>query len=123
MSREDRVTITLLALGVLGVAWWSYQDACTQAVRHGLASQRRGVARGAVYGAALGPHLKRVTPDYLMHHFGPGQPHWSPTPITYPVTPGYELERLIYGVPGSWNTATPSALRGWLFEPPSEVDV
>lgn len=107
----------LLAL----LVWWFYADRYGQSQRGG---GGRVLAPSAVAGAALDDSLGRVTPDHLLWYGPTMRPlHWSVHRMSYPVTPGLELERLIHGAPGSCVTnSVPRELRGWLFAPPAEVD-
>ena len=121
MNREQMWTILGVA-GVLGVAAWGfYADAYGQSQRGG---GGRVLAPSAVAGAALDDSLGRVTPDHLLWYGPTMRPlHWCAHKLTYPLTPGIELERLIHGAPGAAVTnSVPRELRGWLFAPPSEVD-
>lgn len=123
MMPDDRTLMVALVGGVLaliGWTWWSNQQ--DQDERAGAGYTRR-VSDSGIYGAALDGTLGQLTPDHLVW-FGPRMrpPHWCPHRVRYPTTPGYELERLTYGAPGSYNVVTPPSERGWLFAPPSEVD-
>lgn len=119
---RDQVLMVLGVGGLLGVvAWWCYADSYAQSQRGG---GGRMLSPSAVTGAALDDSLGRVTPDHLLWYGPTMRPlHWSAHRLTYPVTPGVELERLIHGAPGAAVTGSvPRELRGWLFAPPAEVD-
>lgn len=117
--KDDRALMLLAALaaGLIGYGMWRGQSGAR-------ASWARRVGPSAIEGAALDASLGRITPDHLLW-FGPPQTpaHYTPHRVTYPVTPGREMQRLIHGAPGSCVTpAVPAGERGWLFSPPSEVD-
>jgi hypothetical protein len=108
------------ALAALAALYIWRDDIATRYQRGGAG---RHLAASAVSGAALDTSLGQRCPDHLLH-YGPTMlpPHWTPHRVKYPATPGQELERLMYGAPGSCAVAVPRAQRGWLFAPPSEED-
>jgi len=121
------VKVENLGLGgivAIAAAWigWDWYQAYHPSGQVGGA--KRHLNTYAVRDAALDASAGMITPDHLIH-FGPTArpPDWGPHRVRYPATPGQELERLMYGAPGACVTpAVPRALRGWMFEPPSEVD-
>lgn len=120
MTDENKTLLGLGALAVLAVAWLTLRGGGT-ATR---AQWTRHITGPSIQGAALQAGAGMVTPNHLLWWGPPARPaDWAPHRVKYPVTPGYELERLMYGAPGSCVTPNvPRAQRGWLFEPPSEVD-
>lgn len=122
-TRSDRIALVLVVAGLIGVATWSFlSQGWSMASRGG--RPVRTVDAGSIYGAALDVTGGQCTPEHMQGVWGPRTQSgdWRPHRVTYPYTPGYELERLILGAPGVCNTVTPRADRGWLFAPPSEVD-
>lgn len=116
--------LSLAAMAGLGAALigWDWYQAYHPSRRAG--GYQRHLNNYAIRDAALDASCGMITPDHLIH-FGPTArpPDWTPHRMRYPATPGQELERLTYGAPGACVTpAVPRALRGWMFEPPSEVD-
>ena len=119
MTGQDKL---LILLGVGGAA--ALVLLTTNRVSAAAHEWHRQVGEQAARGAALDNTLGMVTPDCYLW-WGPKMrpPDWTPHRMRYTVAPGGEIERLIYGAPGSCVTpAVPKALRGWLFAPPSEVD-
>lgn len=122
-SQRDHLLLALTAVMVMLIGWKYWQDQEATVVRGGAARTRR-VAPSAIRPLPLDPRMGRVTPTHLQDFFGP---RWTPDHYTghrcrWPATPGKELERLMYGAPGVYNTNTPTAERGWLFAPPAEMD-
>jgi len=116
--------ISLCGLVAVAAAWigWDWYQAYHPSGQAGGA--KRHLQHYDSMPAALDISAGMITPDHLIH-YGPTArpPDWGPHRVRYPATPGQELERLIYGAPGSCVTpAVPRALRGWMFNPPSEVD-
>lgn len=111
----------MIAIAAAWVGWDLYQANRPVGAADGY---RRYTKTGAIRGAALDAAAGMVTPDHLIHYGPTMRPaDWQPHRVRYPATPGQELERLMYGAPGSCVTpAVPRALRGWLFQPPAEVD-
>lgn len=122
MDRSETRLLAVAVVGLAAVAGWSFvSQGYAMAARGGRPA--RPLGESAVRGAALDIRGGRTTPDELLH-FGPKcRPgNWRRHRMSYPLTPGVEIERLIYGAPGSYNSVTPTAQRGWLFAPPSEDD-
>lgn len=122
MNQERMLTIGLAAgiAALLGYSILGQRD--PNATRGGRPPRVPGVS--AVQGASLDITPGFMTPEHLLW-FGPSGPvpqHWQPHRVRYPLTPGSEINRLIYGAPMSCNTVTPASERPWLFDPPAEVD-
>lgn len=119
MSSDDErlalIAVSALVAGMIGWALWSVTTP-----RYGRGG--RYVMRGTtISGAALDTTCGQMTPDHLVW-FGWPNAAYVPHRVSYPLTPGKEISRLIYGAPGVYNQVTPRADRGWLFAPPAEVD-
>lgn len=113
---------TCIAAAVIAVAsWYVWRDAQCTRMRGG--SHARHLTGSAVRGSALDTSLGQVTPDHMLF-FGPtARPAgWVPHAMSYPRSPGQEMQRLIYGAPGAYACVIPKSLRGWMFAPPAEVD-
>lgn len=84
----------------------------------------RHVSPPSIRGSALDNTLGQVTPDEYLF-FGPAMrpPGWVPHKVRYHAYPGQELQRLIYGAPMVSPNCVPGELKGWMFEPPAEVDI
>jgi hypothetical protein len=120
---RDRMLLLGVAGGVAALLGWSILG---QKDPNGNRGGRppRTPGTSAILGASLDVTGGMMTPDHLAW-FGPSGPtpqHYQPHRMQYPLTPGMELSRLIYGAPGACNVTTAAADRGWLFAPPSEAD-
>lgn len=119
MTQPRWAVPALAGVGLLA-AVYIWRDSKPMALRGGY---DRHVPDQSMRGAALDNTLGQVTPGHLLHYGPTMRPaDWTPHRMTYPATPGQELERLTYGAPGVCAVAVPRAQRGWLFNPPSEVD-
>lgn len=122
-EHRDHVALIVLSAGILGLMGYQMYTA-KYAMRKRGGDNARYVAASGIYGAALDDTFGMVTPEHLIHYGPTMRPaSWTPHRVTYPETPGVNLERLIYGASGACDTVTPRAQRGWLFAPPSEVDI
>ena len=96
-------------------AWLIWRDdLAARAARGGRPARHIGAS--AVLGRPLDTTYGQVTPE------NPTRLDWSGHRVRYPLAPGRELERLMYGAPGVCAVAVPRAQRGWLFCPPAEED-
>jgi hypothetical protein len=122
MDRTETRVLAAVIAGLAALAGWSYlSQGYALAARGGRPA--RQAYESAVRGAALDVQCGRTTPEELLHFAPETRPgHWRRHRMTYPLTPGLEISRLIHGAPGACNTTTPTALKGWLFTPPSEDD-
>ena len=119
LKQHQGAALLLAAIGGVLVSMYAWERRC-QLMRGGVG---RHVAAGAVRPQMLDGAAGHITPDALQH-FGPKvlPAHWVKHRMSYPLTPGYNLERLMFGAPGSCAIAVPNNQRPWLFAPPSEMD-
>ena len=119
--KKEYQQLTLIAGGLLAILLWLRWRDEDMLQRGG---KPRHVSPPSIRGSALDNTMGQVTPDEYLF-FGPAMrpPGWVPHKVRYPMTPGQELERLIYGAPMVCPTNVPGSLKGWMFEPPSEVDI
>lgn len=120
---KDKHLAYMLIGGLAVLLGWQYYSEQYATRTRGGADHAARTRDSGIYGAALDNSLGQVTPQHLLW-WGPSMrpPHWQPHRVRYPLAPGREIERLIYGVPGSCNDTVSKADRGWLWAPPSEVD-
>lgn len=123
-EHNDHVILIWLSGAMLVLLGWTFFQGRYRTASRGGDLNKRVLQGSAVRGAALDNSLGQVTPNDLLW-WGPTMrpPHWTPHRVTYPATPGANLEMLINGGPMACVTnSVPRELRGWLFNPPAEVD-
>ncbi len=117
-GNDERLALIAVAALVAGMIGWALWSVTTPRYERG----GRYVMRGTtISGAALDTTCGQLAPDHL-NWFGWPHAAYVPHKMLYPLAPGTEISRLIYGAPGAYNQVTPSSQRSWLFTPPSEVD-
>lgn len=121
-EHNDHVILMWLVAGILALTGWQFFQARYRYSNRGSAHHRI-VGPSGIYGAPLDGELGQVTPNERLH-YGSGMDAIEHVPhkVKYPPTPGMNLERLIYGAPGASLVCPDQSLRGWLVEPPAEVD-
>lgn len=122
VEHNDHVVLIWLTGGILAlIGVQFFQNRYAHANRGG--AHHRIVGDAAVTRAAMDPDLGFVTPSERLH-YGSGYDGLGHVAhkVTYPPTPGYNLDRLINGAPGASLVCPDQSLRGWLVEPPAEVD-
>lgn len=119
-DQTERIAMVGLVASIGGLLLWSIAGQ-RSSTRGGRPDRVPGAS--GIQGAALDLTPGMMTPDHLVWwQAGPVPRHYVPHRVRYPLAPGTEIQRLIYGAPGACNVTTPASQRGWLFAPPSEAD-